>query len=416
MSFWPDPIGFIGEWLQELLLSWNLGDDLVTVIITLLAGFAVAMVGVVLLIWLIWAERKISARIQDRLGPNRAGPYGLLQTFPDLIKLIIKEMVTPTNADKVPYNIAPILAFGSVILIWAVVPYSSAWIGVNLNVGALYITAAGSFGLLAIIMGGWASNNKYSLLGAFRAVAQLVSYEVPLLMSMLVVVLLARTMSTQGIVEAQGLSEGGIWFIVLAPLPFLIFFISSLAEIGRAPFDLLEADSEIVAGYVIEYSGMKFAMFFAGEYLHAFVIGVITVIMFLGGWRGPGAEQIPLLGFLYLMVKSFIMYFVVLWIRNSFPRLRIDHLLDFNWKFLTPLILVLLMGTAVVDKAVEGMGLPVRIIAMLVLNAVVAGITFLFMRRFSRGRQKELQTFPERPVARPPQPPTQPAATEETAA
>jgi NADH-quinone oxidoreductase subunit H len=397
MDFLRDPIKFIGDWLTDLLVALNLSSGFITTIKFLIAGLVIAVFSLVLLIFLIWAERKISGRFQDRIGPNRAGPWGILQTFPDLIKLIIKEMIVPANADKAIFNFAPILAFAAVIMIWAVVPFSSTWIGVDLNVGALYITAVGSFGVLAILMGGWASNNKYSLFGAFRAVAQLVSYEVPLLMSMLVPVLLARTMSTNGIVAAQD-----VWFVVLAPLPLLIFFLSSVAELGRSPFDLLEADSEIVAGYITEYSGMRFAMFFGGEYMHTFVVGVVVSIMFLGGWRGPGAEEYKLLGFLYLMIKAFIFYFVALWFRNSLPRLRIDHLLDFNWKFLTPLVLVLVMVVAVVEKLVEGAGTPVRIVSLLTANILVGFATFLFLRSSSNRRKKQLKTFPPRPAAVPP--------------
>jgi NADH-quinone oxidoreductase subunit H len=285
-----------------------------------------------------------------------------------------------------------------VILIWAVIPFSSTWFGTDINVGVLYIAAGGSFGIISILMAGWASNNKYALLGAFRAVAQLISYEVPLFMALLVPVLLARTMGINGIIEAQD-----TWFVLLAPVPFLIFFISSLAEIGRTPFDLLDAESEIVAGFHIEYSGMKFGMFMAGEFLHAFTIGVLTAILFFGGWRGPGAEGAPILGFIYLMLKSFGFYFIIMWIRSTLPRVRIDHLLAFNWKFLTPLSLVMLITTALINKIFDpSVSSTNHLIAQLVTNLVVFGLTAQILRRVSKTQEKELHTFPTRSVAVPP--------------
>jgi NADH-quinone oxidoreductase subunit H len=396
MTFLNDPIAFISDWLSKLLESLNLPDGFDVVISNLFNSLIIAVFSLVVLIVLIWVERKISGRFQDRLGPNRAGPYGLLQTFADVTKLLIKETILPEGADSVPYNIAPILSFASVILIWVVIPFSPVWFGVDLNVGVLYITAVGSFGVLAVLMAGWSSNNKYSLLGAFRSVAQMVSYEVPLLLTMLIPVLLARTMSVNGIVEAQS-----IWYVVIAPVPALIFFLSSVAEIGRSPFDLLEADSEIVAGYITEYSGMKFAMFFAGEYLHAFVIGIISALLFFGGWRGPGAETYPLLGFFYLMLKAFAVYFIVLWLRNSLPRLRIDHLLSLNWKVLTPLSLVMVVITAILDKSFESSVWHMP--SLLGANILVLVLTGALLQRVSkRYRNRERITFDPRPLAVPP--------------
>jgi NADH-quinone oxidoreductase subunit H len=253
-------------------------------------------------IFLIWLERKLAARIQDRLGPNRAGPYGLLQTVADIIKLFTKEDTTPEGADRVIFNLAPIMAVFSVLLIWAVVPFAKTWVGTDLNVGVLYIVSVGSIGILATLIAGWSSNNKFALLGAFRTVAQLVSYEVPMILSLMVPVLLARNMGLNSIVQAQ---ENTITiFFFMAPIAALIFFISSIAEVGRTPFDLLEAESEIVAGFHIEYSGAKFAMIFAAEFLHAFTISVLTITLFFGGWQGFGAENHPLLGWLYFMVKN----------------------------------------------------------------------------------------------------------------
>lgn len=399
MTFFDDPVAFLGDLLTGLLDTiikfLHLPAGTTHVVINLIGVIIVATFGLLLVILLTWLERKVAARFQDRFGPNRAGPYGLLQAVADMIKLITKEDITPSGADKVAYNIAPILSVVSVILIWAVIPFSSTWFGTDINVGVLYIAAVGSFGILAVLMAGWSSNNKYALLGAFRAVAQLISYEVPLFLALLIPVLLARTMGVNGIVQAQE-----TWFVFLAPLPALIFFVSSLAEIGRTPFDLLEAESEIVAGFHIEYSGMKYGMFMAGEFLHAFTISVLTALMFFGGWRGPGAELYPLIGLGWLMAKSFFFYFIIMWIRSTLPRIRIDHMLAFNWKFLTPLSLVLLIATALIDKAYEASALHLPV--MLGANLVILLVTIQILRVVGRRSQKQLQTFDPRPVAVPP--------------
>jgi NADH-quinone oxidoreductase subunit H len=311
-----------------------------------------------------------------------------------MVKLITKEDVVPEKADKLTFNIAPILSVVAVLLIWAVVPFAPGWIGTDLNVGVLYIAAVGSFGILSILMAGWSSNNKYALLGAFRAVAQLISYEVPMLITLMVPVLLARDMGMMTIVESQNL-----WYIALAPISAIIFMVSSIAEVGRTPFDLIEAESEIVAGYHTEYTGMKFGMFFAAEFLHAFTIGVIFAILFLGGWRGPGAEEFRLLGVVYLMLKGLLGYFIVMWVRSTLPRIRIDHMLAFNWKFLTPLSLALLVMTAILDKAFGDTGL--RFPVLLAGNALVLLLGWLALRWASRRQTKERRAFKERPVAKP---------------
>ncbi|MEP7289423.1 MAG: NADH-quinone oxidoreductase subunit NuoH [Chloroflexota bacterium] len=336
----------------EFLVNQGWDKDVATGVALLLGVVAVSTFGLLWIILGIWVERKFAGRVQDRLGPNRTGPYGLFQTFADLGKLLTKEDITPQGADKVIYNMAPLISVGAVLLIWAVVPFSKEWIGSDLNVGALYFTAVGSFGTLAILLAGWGSNNKYALLGAFRVIAQLVSYEVPMVLSILVPVLLSGSMSMQEIVNKQN-----IWYIFVSPIAALLFFISSLAEVGRSPFDLIEAESEIVAGFNIEYSGMKFGMFYAAEFLHAFTICVLASILFLGGWRGIGAE-IPgvagsLLGFVWLFTKTLGVYFLLMLIRNTVPRIRIDQMMAFNWKFLVPLSLVNLLVVAFVGKILQ---------------------------------------------------------------
>lgn len=335
--------------MTGLLKDIGLSHDLAVLIAKAIGVFVVGGFGLLWTLLGIWLERKWAGRFQDRIGPNRVGPFGLIQTVADTIKILLKEDIMKPGIDRWVFNLAPILSVVAVILIWAVVPFSSAWIGTDLNIGVLYLLAVGAFGTIAVIMAGWGSNNKYALLAAFRAVAQLVSYEVPMVLALLVPVLLAGSMSTQEIVRQQH-----IWYVFAVPLTVLIFLISSQAETGRGPFDLLEAESELVSGFHIEYSGIKFGMFYVAEFLHAFTAGVLTAILFLGGWRGPFAQDVPLLGFFYLMIKGLFVYWVLVWVRMTVPRVRIDHLLDFNWKFLVPVGLVNLLVVAFMWKLIPG--------------------------------------------------------------
>ncbi len=400
MAFLQDPT-LIVEWLRQLLLGWGLSPALTSLALYVLGALALATGPLLWVIFLIWFERKAVARIQDRLGPNRVGKYGLLQPFADVLKLLTKEDIIPAKADKFLYWMAPILSLAGVLLLWPAVPLGKG-IGGNVNVAVLYLVAVGTLSTFAILVAGWSANNKYALLGAFRTVAQMISYEVPIVLALLVPVLLARSMNLQAIVAAQD-----VWFVVAAPLPALIFFVASIAEVGRTPFDLLEAESEIIAGFHIEYSGMKFAMFFAGEFLHAFTVGVLGAVLFFGGWRGPGAEAYPILGLFYLWLKAFLLYFVIVWVRGTFPRVRIDHLLDFTWKFLTPLALVVLMATAVLDKALVRAGAWPRALGLLVVNAVIWLLAQRWLRKVEKRLEPPMVAQPgQYPVARytPPEP------------
>ncbi|MDZ4770435.1 MAG: NADH-quinone oxidoreductase subunit NuoH [Chloroflexota bacterium] len=343
----------IVETLSSCLVAGGMAPGLASFIQTLMGVVLVSAFPLVLVIFLIWVERKVAARVQDRVGPNRVGPYGLLQSFADAIKLILKEDIIPAGADRLIFNVAPIIAVLSVLLIWAVIPFSPVHIGADLSIGLLYFVSVSSIGALAIMMAGWASNNKYALLGAFRVVAQLVSYEVPMVVSLLVPVLIVGSLSMQTIVRAQI----GMWFIVPGLLSAIIFYISNLAETGRAPFDLIEAESELVAGYNIEYSGMKFGLFMANEFMHAFTVNVLFAVIFLGGWSGPGAEQFPLLGFLYLLAKTALVYVFSLILRATVPRVRIDQMMSFNWKFLVPLSIVNLLVIALLLQVTRALGI-----------------------------------------------------------
>ena len=396
MTFWNNPINFVADWLTGVLTGWHLPVALATILVYLIGIIVLVVFAMVLDIGLVWVERKVVARFQDRLGPNRIGPFGLIQPVADIIKMVIKEDITPDGADKVIYNIAPVLAATSVILLWAILPLASTIYGVDLNVGLLYIVAAGALGTLAIIMAGWSSNNKYALLGAFRMVANMISYEVPMVVILLVPTILANTMSIRGITEAQS----GMWFGILSPLAFIIFLISAIAELGRAPFDLSEAESEIVAGFHIEYTGMKFGWFYAGELLHAFTFGGFMAILFFGGYGGFfGLEKLtgftwlnfPLVQMLVFMGKAMFGYWVIMWIKYSMPRIRIDHMLAFNWKFLTPLAFTLLMVTALMNALLAGSPTWLYITGMFLSNVVVAWAALEIARSHSRREREKVE-------------------------
>jgi len=390
-----DPVNLISTWLRGLLTNLGLAEGFINFLMVLLGVIVLAIAVTLLDIFLVWVERKVVGRFQDRFGPNRLGPFGLIQPFADIIKLLIKEDILPVGADKIVYNLAPVLALGTVLLLWAVIPLAPTVIGADINVAVLYIVAIGAIGSLAIIMAGWASNNKYALLGAFRVVAMMVSYEVPMVIVLLVPVILARSMGLMAIVEAQD-----VWYIVLAPAATLILLVTSIAELGRAPFDLAEAESEIVAGFNIEYTGMKFGLFYAGELLHAITVSAVIATVFLGGWRGPFVEQVPILGVFYLFAKAFLIYWVIMWIKYSFPRLRIDQMLDFCWKFLTPLALVLLIVTAVLDKALADTSRLTYTLSMLVANILIAWLTVTLLRRYARKERHRVAEV--QPIATPP--------------
>ena len=294
----------------------------------------------------IYVERRTFGPFQLRWGPNRAGPFGILQPVADAIKVLLKEDIVPNKADKWVHWLAPVVVFLPILMILAVVPFHEGHgLVPDLNVGILYVVAISALGVIGIFMAGWASNNKYSLISAMRAIAAMISYEIPLVLSIIGVVLITGSLSMNDIVAGHTIP-----FFLLTPLGFLIFLLSAMSEINRGPFDLMEADSEIVAGFHIEYSGMKFAMFYLAEYGHALVMSAIAAILFFRGWEGPGSEYI---GVLWFLVKTLFIFVVLIWMRVTFPRLRIDQLMAFAWKFLFPLALINLLVVAAEVVAFE---------------------------------------------------------------
>jgi NADH-quinone oxidoreductase subunit H len=393
MNFWNDPLKVAADWLMGIFTGWGMPEVVAQILIAFLGIFLLISVLMVLDILLVWIERKVVARFQDRLGPNRVGPFGLIQPFADIIKLLIKEDFTPGGADKIVYNIAPMLSMMSVLILWAIVPLAPVILSVDLNVGALYLIAAGAIGTLSIIMAGWSSNNKYALIGAFRQVAVMVSFEIPMLATLLIPTIFAQSMGLNAIVQAQD-----VWFVVLAPVAALVFLIAAIAELGRAPFDLSEGESELVSGYNIEYAGMKFGMFYAGELLHAFTFGGFWAIMFFGGYRFFGLEQVsPFLAVAVMLFKAMLGYWIIMWIKYTMMRIRIDHMLAFNWKFLTPLAFTLLMVTALMNAILAGTPGWLYVTGMLLSNILVGWIALEIARNFSH-RERERVEGTQKPV------------------
>jgi NADH-quinone oxidoreductase subunit H len=322
--------------------------------------------GLLLLLWVAmfagitsWVERRIAARMQSRIGPNRVGPQGFLQWLADGLKCFIKEDFIPTLADRKLFFFAPYIVFAGLFAVFVVIPFGDGLIISNLNIGIFYVLAISSLVVAGILMGGWSSNNKWSLLGGMRSAAQIVSYEIPISLAILPVILLSGSLGMQDIIRNQG-AYPWQWYICHNPFTFIagfIFFISALAEGNRAPFDLPEGESEIVAGYNTEYSGFRFLVFFFAEWANLYVIAALTVTLFLGGWNTPVhlyttffgllPKAVDLAGTFVFVIKSFFLVFVIIWIRWTLPRLRIDHLMNLCWKYLVPFGFVNIVGTII---------------------------------------------------------------------
>src|SRR5215468_7446684 len=316
-----------------------------------IVGFIVlnAVIGMVTYITLL--ERKFAARMQSRIGPYRVGPHGLLQPIADAVKLMMKEDVVPTAADRPVYNLAPVVFLVPCMLIFATIPFAPGLGVADLNIGLLFFLAVSAMEIVGLFMGGWGSNNKYALLSAMRAVNQIISYDLPFIFAALVPVVLAGSLRLSDIAAAQA----GLWFVfypVIGQLAFAAFVVATLAAENRVPFDILEAESELVAGFRVEYSGMKFALIQLGEYAHMLATSFLGALLFLGGWLGPGPAA---LGPLWFLLKALLVFLLVTWVRWSFVRIRVDQILGISWKLLLPATLILLMATGVV-VATRGAG------------------------------------------------------------
>ncbi len=313
-----------------LLLEWAIKS--IVLIFVVIGGFA----------YVTLFERRLLARIQVRIGPNRAGPWGILQPVADGIKLIFKEELIPDRADKVVFLLAPVLTVVPALIILGVIPFGTSislfgktielGLAGDVNVGVLYIMAIASIAVYGIVLAGWSSNNKYALMGGLRSAAQMVSYELVLGLAFVGPILLADSMSMSKIVQGQD----PVWYIVFQPIGFILFLIASIAEINRAPFDMPEAEQELTAGYHVEYSGMKFALFFMAEYGKMIVVSFIAATLFLGGYLGPFVDRFPFLGPIYLGIKVVALLFLLVWIRATLPRIRYDRLMALGWKILLP--------------------------------------------------------------------------------
>jgi len=331
-----------------------------------------------------WLERRVWARMQSRVGPNRVGPQGFLQWLADGIKNLLKEDIIPAAADRKLFSLAPYVVFMGFLCTFVVIPFGSRLVVADLNIGILYILAVTSLVVVGILMAGWASNNKWSLLGGMRSAAQIVSYEIPAGLSVLTIIFLSGSLSMQDIIQAQGWGPWD-WFIFRNPFTFAAFFLyftAALAEGNRTPFDIPEAESELVAGYVTEYSGMRFLMFFFAEWGNLYVIGAVATTLFLGGWQVPpvteNAVLLGILEFLVFFLKAYLWVFVAMWIRATLPRVRVDQLMTLCWKYMVPLSFLCLLGTAVLmlvlSKNLE------RIISAATLGLGIALLVIFFIR------------------------------------
>jgi NADH-quinone oxidoreductase subunit H len=365
------------------------GSYVVYLLTAVIGGTAVLSFIGVLLVILVWAERRLLARFQVRRGPNRVGPFGLLQPLADAIKMMQKETVIPRGADRFLYYLPPVMVFIPLMLLWGAVPWAPRMAYVDLNVGVLYLVAVTSLTTLAIFLAGWSSNNHYALLGAMRTVAMMVSYEIPISIALLTVVLLSGSLQLTEIVRWQG--EHNAWFAFLLPLSLFTFFFSSTAELNRSPNDIAEAESEIVAGYYTEYSGMKMGLYLAGELGYATATSAFVSTLFLGGWTLFGLEEwVP--GYVILGLKISLVYFVLVWLRATLPRFRLDQLMAFAWKYLIPLSIANVGLVAVEASLFTRWEVP-----GIVSLGLFAVVNFLFariaMRRWARvlGYHPELQ-------------------------
>jgi len=355
----------------------------------LLLGKALALLSILsaVVLSLTWVERKVLARIQQRMGPMRVGPYGLLQPIADGLKLLIKEDIMPAWVDRPIYWAAPLAVFVPSFLVWVVIPFSSDLVLRDMDLGLLYVLALSVLSILGLIMAGWGSANKYGIIGGLRSAAQLISYEIPLIVIAITIAMLAGTLNLTDIATGQG----NTWYILLQPLALVIFLLAGLAEVGRSPFDIFQAESELVGGPFIEYSGAHWSIFFLGEYINTFLVAALVTIFFLGGWSGPLLPELA-----WFLIKCYSVILVIFWLRGTLPRLRIDQLMAFGWQGLVPLSFLnfLMVAFALFYKW------PDWVQTVLSLTILIAATTFVYMKTASKKVRPTVRLIPAREVRR----------------
>ncbi len=337
----------IAHALTSGLMSLGLSSWWADLILLILQWTCIVMIITFNVLILIWLERKVAGFMQERLGPNRLGPYGIFQTIADTLKLLTKEDIIPSQTDKLIFKTAPMFFIIVAVLLYAVIPMGKDMAVVDLNIGLFYFISVGSLSTICILMAGWGSNNKWSLLGAMRSVAQMISYEIPLAFSLLGVVMIAGSLNLSAIVAAQH----NLWFILLQPVAFVTYFIAATAELNRGPFDMPEAEQELTAGAFTEYTGMRWALFFLAEYTNLVAVSALASTLFLGGWQGPWLPS-----WIWIIIKTYSVMLIFMWMKWTFPRIRMDHLMSFSWKVLIPISLVNIILTGAAIEFFHGMG------------------------------------------------------------
>jgi len=360
------------------------GKDVFSILVKSLSLLSILSVVV---LSLTWVERKALARIQQRIGPMRVGPYGLLQPIADGLKLLLKEDIMPAWVDRPVYWIAPLAVFVPSFAVWVVVPFSSDLVLRDMDLGLLYVLAMSVLSIIGLIMAGWGSANKYGIIGGLRSAAQLISYEIPLIVIAITIAMLAGTLNLTDIATGQG----SVWYLLIQPLALIIFLLAGLAEVGRSPFDIFQAESELVGGPFIEYSGAHWSIFFLAEYMNTFLVAALITIFFLGGWSGPLLPEVA-----WFLIKCYSVIIVMFWLRGTLPRLRIDQLMAFGWQALVPLSFLnfLMVAFALFYRW------PDWVQALLSLTILVAASTFIYIKTASRKVRPTVRLIPAREVRR----------------
>lgn len=360
------------------------GKDVFSILVKSLSLLSILSVVV---LSLTWVERKALARIQQRIGPMRVGPYGLLQPIADGLKLLIKEDIMPAWVDRPVYWIAPLAVFVPSFAVWVVMPFSSDLVLRDMDLGLLYVLAMSVLSIIGLIMAGWGSANKYGIIGGLRSAAQLISYEIPLIVIAITIAMLAGTLNLTEIATGQGRT----WYLLIQPLALVIFLLAGLAEVGRSPFDIFQAESELVGGPFIEYSGAHWSIFFLAEYMNTFLVAALITLFFLGGWSGPLLPEVA-----WFLIKCYTVIIVMFWLRGTLPRLRIDQLMAFGWQALVPLSFLnfLLVSFALFY------GWPDWVQALLSLTVLVAASAFIYIKTASKKVRPTVRLIPAREVRR----------------